>query len=80
MADKKSAYNTKNQTPTATETVEISELDNLRNIVFGAAKNDIEQRINALEQQTQDNFKSMQLTIEKTLKVYKLPCARDSIN
>lgn len=65
MADKKSADNTKNQTATTTEAIEITELDNLRNIVFGAAKNDIEQRINALEQQTQDNFKSMQLTIEK---------------
>ena len=65
MADKESANNTKNQTATTTEAIQITELDNLRNIVFGAAKNDIEQRINALEQQTQDNFKSMQLTIEK---------------
>lgn len=65
MADKKSANNTKNQTATTTETIQITELDNLRNIVFGAAQNDIDQRINALEQQTQDNFKSMQLTIEK---------------
>ena len=65
MADKKSANNTKNQTPPPTEAIEISELDNLRNIVFGAAKNDIEQRISTLEQQTQDNFKSMQQTIEK---------------
>ncbi|MEP0176675.1 MAG: hypothetical protein ABJH28_17235 [Paraglaciecola sp.] len=46
----------------------VSELDSLRNIVFGAAKSEIEQRISALEQQTLDSFKKMELLIEKNAK------------
>jgi hypothetical protein len=65
MADKKSANNTKSQTPSNTEAIGITELENLRNIVFGAAKSEIEQRISTLEQQTQDSVKTMQLTLEK---------------
>ncbi len=65
MADKKSANNTKNQTPPTTESVALTELESLRQIVFGAAKSDIEQRISALEQHTEDSFNKMQLTLEK---------------
>lgn len=46
----------------------VSELDSLRDIVFGAAKSEIEQRIFALEQQTLDSFKKMELLIEKNTK------------
>lgn len=65
MANKKSANNTTNQPLPNAEAIGITELENLRNIVFGAAKSEIEQRISSLEQQTQDNFKTMQLTLEK---------------
>ncbi|MFT2089641.1 hypothetical protein [Paraglaciecola sp. 2405UD69-4] len=47
---------------------QLSELDSLRNIVFGAAKTEIEQRISALEQQTLDSFKNIELLIEKNTK------------
>lgn len=65
MADKKSADNLKNQTAPITEPVTLTELESLREIVFGAAKSDIERRISALEQHTDDKFKKMQLTLEK---------------
>ncbi|MEP0354229.1 MAG: hypothetical protein ABJH06_13470 [Paraglaciecola sp.] len=45
-----------------------SELDSLRDIVFGAAKNEIELRISALEQHTQDSFKKMELLVETNTK------------
>ena len=48
MAEKKSATNTKNQTPSTTGSVALTELESLRDIVFGAAKSDIEQYISAL--------------------------------
>ena len=38
MADKKSASNTKNQTPPTTDSVASSELENLRQIVLGRLK------------------------------------------
>lgn len=66
MADNKSINNIKNTPPPTTETVPSNELDNLRSIVFGAAKIDIEQRISALEQQTQDSFEKMQRALEKS--------------
>ena len=62
MANKK---NGDNDQVAENQTNLTSELDSLRQIVFGAAKNDIEQRISALEQQTLDNFKNMQQLIEK---------------
>lgn len=65
MADNKSADNTKNQTHPTTDSVALTELESLRNIVFGAAKSDIELRISTLEQHTEDSFKKMQLVIEK---------------
>jgi len=65
MADKKSATDTKNQTPQTTDFVASSELESLRQIVFGDAKNDIEQRISALQQHTDDAFKKMQLSLEE---------------
>ena len=65
MADKKSDNNAKNQTTSATDSVALSELESLRHIVFGAAKSDIEQRISALEQHTNDSFKKMQQVLEK---------------
>ena len=68
MADKKSANNTKNQTPSTTESVALTELESLRNIVFGAAKSNIEQRISALEQHTEDSFNKMQLALENNTK------------
>jgi ribosome-associated translation inhibitor RaiA len=40
---------------------EVSELDQLRNIVFGVAKADIEKRITILEQQTHEHFKKIEL-------------------
>lgn len=64
MAGKKNAQDTNNQNP-STESVAVTELETLRHIVFGAAKSDIEQRISELEQQTDDNFKKMQLAQEK---------------
>lgn len=65
MAENKSANNTKNQTTSATDSVALTELESLREIVFGAAKIDLEQRISALEQHTDDSFKKMQLALEK---------------
>jgi hypothetical protein len=67
MADKKSTDNTKNQTPPTAESIAMGELETLRNLVFGPAKSDIEQKISTLEQQTEDNFKAMQLTLEKNM-------------
>lgn len=65
MSDKKNVSSTKDPSPSATNSVDLSELQSLRQIVFGAAKSDIEQRIGALEQHTEDCFKKMQLTLEK---------------
>jgi hypothetical protein len=42
-----------------------SELESLRHLVFGAAKSDIEQRISALEQHTEDSFTKIYLALEK---------------
>jgi len=65
MTDKKSAQATKDQTLSPTDSVASTELESLRHLVFGEAKSDIEQRISALEQHTEDSFKKMQLAIEK---------------
>jgi hypothetical protein len=48
-SDKKSANNTKHQTLPTKGSVALTEQESLRNIVFGAAKHDIEQRISSLE-------------------------------
>jgi len=63
MADKKNTDKT--TPPTTPDTLALTELESLRHLVFGAAKSDIEQRISALEQHTEDSFKKMQLTSEK---------------
>lgn len=65
MANKKNAVSTNNQAPSPTESVPVTELESLRQIVFGAAQKDIEQRISALEQHTEDNFNKMQQAIEQ---------------
>jgi hypothetical protein len=44
-----------------------SELDHLRQIVFGAAQDNIEKRINDLEQSTQRNFNKMEQLLEKNM-------------
>ena len=67
MADKKSAHNTKPPSSSTTDTVALTELESLRHLVFGATKSNIEQRISALEQHTEERFIKMQLTSEKTL-------------
>lgn len=64
MADKQNVNDIKNSPPTK-ESVALTELESLRHLVFGDAKSDLEQRINALEQHTADSFKKMQLTLEK---------------
>lgn len=65
MADKKNAQTTNNQTPSTSESLALTELESLRHLVFGAAKSDIEERISALEQHTDDSFKKMQQALEK---------------
>jgi hypothetical protein len=79
MADNKSADNTKNQTPPTTDSVALTDLESLRNIIFGAAKSDIELRISALEQHTEDSFKKMQLVIEKNTQSLQVTM-RESFN
>jgi hypothetical protein len=43
------------------KTPQVSELDQLRDIVFGVAKADIEQRITSLEHRTDEHFKKMEV-------------------
>lgn len=68
MANKKSANDNQTQ---ATQPNTSSELNTLREIVFGAAKNDLEQRITALEQKTEQNFQKMGGLIEKNSQTIK---------
>ncbi|WP_158965956.1 hypothetical protein [Paraglaciecola sp. L3A3] len=63
MSDKKDVENTKN----VEATQQPSELDSLRQIVFGAAQDNIEKRIDSLEQQTQQNFRKMEQLLEKNM-------------
>lgn len=79
MADKKSAQTTKNQTSSTTDSLASTELESLRNLVFGAAKSDIEQRISALEQRTEDSLNKIQLTIEKNTQSLQITM-RDGFN
>lgn len=65
MANKKNANNTSDQAPSSTDLDSLSELESLRQIVFGAAQKDIEQRISNLEQSTEDHFNKLQLAIEQ---------------
>ncbi|MDU0353628.1 hypothetical protein RS130_06515 [Paraglaciecola aquimarina] len=46
-----------------------TELDSLRQIVFGAAQDNIEKRINALEQQTHNSFQRMEKLLEKNMQI-----------
>lgn len=61
MADKKSAKETQNQSGPAKP----SELDTLRDIVFGAAKAEIDERINQLEQTMLNSFKQSEQSLVK---------------
>jgi hypothetical protein len=65
MAEKKSNNDTNNQPAVDSNATKLGELDSLRQIVFGAAKNDLEQRISLLEQQTQASFKNLESAMEK---------------
>lgn len=65
MADKQPADNTNKKTPATEEPIALNELESLRKIVFGVAKNELEQRISNLEQRTEDNFKQMQQSLDK---------------
>lgn len=64
MADKKNTDNSKDSTASTT-----SELDTLRQIVFGAAQSDIEQRIHTLEAQTQNRFAKLEQSLAKNTQV-----------
>lgn len=65
MADKKTAHIKANSTPSPSESSESTELESLRDIVFGAAKRDIIQQISDLEHYTRDSFQAMQQTLDK---------------
>lgn len=54
---------------TEKNSIQPSELDTLRHIVFGAAQDDIEQRISALEQHTQSSFSKMEQLLEKNMQL-----------
>ncbi|MEP1447939.1 MAG: hypothetical protein ABJK37_17690 [Paraglaciecola sp.] len=79
MANKKSVGNTNEPSASSADSVELTELESLRHIVFGAAQKDIEQRIFALEQQTKDSFKLMQQSMEQNTQTLQ-NAMRDGFN
>ncbi|MCF2949023.1 hypothetical protein L0668_12955 [Paraglaciecola aquimarina] len=67
MTDKKNTPSKNDKTSSDSQ----SELDTLRQIVFGAAQDNIEKRINTLEQQTLSSFSKMEQLLEKNVKTIK---------
>jgi len=65
MADKKNSENTIKSSPESEQPMPLNELESLREIVFGVAKNQLEQRIHELEQRTENNFAKMQQSLDK---------------